>query len=104
VKTTLVPSLFSVAECQYEKFGSDTASSRTGFTGSEIPNRMPFALAGAGGQTELGIRRDLVAGVGVGQGRGGQEPEIFQLARHIDADQRVEISRMKRLLAAPQGS
>lgn len=32
-------------------------------------------------------------------GRGGQEPQIFQLAQHIDADQRVEISRMKRLLA-----
>ena len=31
-------------------------------------------------------------------GRGGQEPQIFQLAQHIDADQRVEISRMKQLL------
>lgn len=31
-------------------------------------------------------------------GRGGQEPQIFQLAQHIDADQRVEISRMRRLL------
>lgn len=32
-------------------------------------------------------------------GEGGQEPQVFQLAQHIDADQRVEISRMKRLLA-----
>lgn len=32
-------------------------------------------------------------------GEGGQEPEVFQLARHIDADQRVEIARMRRLLA-----
>lgn len=32
-------------------------------------------------------------------GEGGQEPELNQLANHIDADQRVEISRMKRLLA-----
>ena len=33
------------------------------------------------------------------EGEGGQESQIFQLAQHIDADQRVEISRMKRLLA-----
>lgn len=32
-------------------------------------------------------------------GDGGQESELFQLASHIDGDQRVEISRMKRLLA-----
>ena len=30
---------------------------------------------------------------------GGQEPSVFQLAQHIDSDQRVEISRMKSLLA-----
>lgn len=28
----------------------------------------------------------------------GQEPNLFQLAQHIDADQRVEIARMKRML------
>jgi len=32
-------------------------------------------------------------------GDGGQESEVFQLASHIDGDQRVEISRMTRLLA-----
>ena len=32
-------------------------------------------------------------------GDGGQESELFQLASHIDGDQRVEISRMTRLLA-----
>lgn len=32
-------------------------------------------------------------------GFGGQEPQVFQLAQHIDSDQRVEISRMKSLLA-----
>jgi uncharacterized protein (DUF305 family) len=32
-------------------------------------------------------------------GDGGQESQVFQLARHIDADQHVEISRMTRLLA-----
>ena len=42
VKMTLVPSLLNVAECQYEKFGSATASSRTGFTGSEMSSRMPL--------------------------------------------------------------
>jgi uncharacterized protein (DUF305 family) len=32
-------------------------------------------------------------------GDGGQEPAIFQLAQHIDADQRVEIARMRAMLA-----
>jgi uncharacterized protein (DUF305 family) len=31
---------------------------------------------------------------------GGQEPEIGQIAAHIDSDQRVEISRMASMLAA----
>ena len=38
------------------------------------------------------VEQLLTAGVG------GQEPQVFQLAQHIDADQRVEISRMKALL------
>jgi uncharacterized protein (DUF305 family) len=29
----------------------------------------------------------------------GQEPNLFQLAQHIDADQRVEIARMRQMLA-----
>ncbi|HEY9377540.1 MAG TPA: DUF305 domain-containing protein [Jiangellaceae bacterium] len=36
---------------------------------------------------------DLLTG-----GEGGQEPEIFQLAQHIDSDQRIEIARMNSLL------
>ena len=35
----------------------------------------------------------------LGDGQGGQESQVFQLAQHMDSDQRVEISRMKRLLA-----
>jgi uncharacterized protein (DUF305 family) len=31
-------------------------------------------------------------------GLGGQEPGIFQLAQHIDSDQRIEITRMNSLL------
>jgi len=31
-------------------------------------------------------------------GVGGQEPAVFQIAQHVDSDQRVEIARMKRLL------
>jgi uncharacterized protein (DUF305 family) len=31
---------------------------------------------------------------------GGQEPALFQLIQHVDADQRVEISRMRSMLAA----
>ena len=36
----------------------------------------------------------------LGGGRGGQESQVFQLAQDMDSDQRVEISRMKRELAA----
>ncbi len=32
--------------------------------------------------------------------QGGQEPQVFQLAQHMDSDQRVEIERMKTMLAA----
>jgi uncharacterized protein (DUF305 family) len=31
-------------------------------------------------------------------GEGGQEPGVYQLAQHIDSDQRIEIARMERLL------
>jgi uncharacterized protein (DUF305 family) len=33
------------------------------------------------------------------EGGGGHESQVFQLAQHIDSDQRVEIARMKTLLA-----
>ena len=36
---------------------------------------------------------DLLTG-----GEGGQEPEVFQLAQHIDSDQQIEIARMNSLL------
>jgi len=36
----------------------------------------------------------------LGGGQGGQESQVFQLAQHMDSDQRVEISRMKSLLAS----
>ena len=36
---------------------------------------------------------DLLTG-----GTGGQEPEVFQLAQHIDSDQQIEIARMNSLL------
>ncbi len=42
VKMTLVPSLLNVAECQYAKFGSITASMRTGLAGSLMSIRMPL--------------------------------------------------------------
>lgn len=49
----------------------------------------------------LRMTRDLLATEG-----GGQEPELFQLISHIDADQRAEIARMRRMLNAqlPRGS
>ena len=37
------------------------------------------------------------------EGGGGQEPEIFQIASHIDSDQRIEIDRMRRLLTELAG-
>ena len=43
--------------------------------------------------------RELHAG-----GAGPQEPELFQLVSHIDADQRAEIARMRGMLSTtPQG-
>lgn len=33
------------------------------------------------------------------EGLGGQEPQVFQLAQHVESDQQVEIARMKSLLA-----
>ena len=41
----------------------------------------------------LRMTRDLLALEGA-----GQEPELFQLISHIDADQRAEIARMRRML------
>ena len=44
----------------------------------------------------LRMTRDLLATEGA-----GREPELFQLISHIDADQRAEIARMRRMLEAP---
>ena len=33
------------------------------------------------------------------EGLGGQEPQVFQLAQHVESDQQVEIARMKSVLA-----
>ncbi|GIH71370.1 DUF305 domain-containing protein [Sphaerimonospora thailandensis] len=33
--------------------------------------------------------------------KGGVEPEVYQLASHIDSDQRIEIDRMRKILADP---
>jgi hypothetical protein len=41
VKTTFVPSLLNVAECQYAKFASVTLAIRFGLTGSEMSSRIP---------------------------------------------------------------
>jgi uncharacterized protein (DUF305 family) len=35
----------------------------------------------------------------LGSDGGGSDPEVFQLAQHIDSDQRIEIDRMQQLLA-----
>jgi uncharacterized protein (DUF305 family) len=37
-------------------------------------------------------------------GDGGQEPAMFQMAQHIDSDQRVEIARMRSMLAQLGGA
>src|SRR5579883_3031784 len=41
-KRSFVPALLKVAECQYEKFESDTASSRTGCVGLLMSSSMPY--------------------------------------------------------------
>src|SRR4051794_34379897 len=38
----LVPVLLNVAECQYEKFESETAATRTGCAGSRMSSRKPY--------------------------------------------------------------
>jgi uncharacterized protein (DUF305 family) len=43
--------------------------------------------------------RVMVADLLSGEGGNGQEPELFQLAQHIDSEQSIEIARMKSLLA-----
>jgi hypothetical protein len=35
---------------------------------------------------------------------GGEEPEVFQFANHVDADQRIELGRIAKLLADMNGS
>ena len=42
VKTTFVPSLLNVAECQYAKPVSETTSNLFGLYGSEISNNIPL--------------------------------------------------------------
>lgn len=44
----------------------------------------------------LQMTRELLAVEGA-----AEEPELFQLVSHIDADQRAEIARMRRMLSAP---
>lgn len=36
--------------------------------------------------------------------KGGEEPEVYRFASHIDSDQRIEIDRMRRLLAELGGA
>src|SRR5579864_1415150 len=41
-KSSLVPSLLNVAECQYEKFESSTAATRNGCAGSWMSSSRPY--------------------------------------------------------------
>jgi hypothetical protein len=61
VKMTVVPSLLNVAECQYAKFGSTTSSMRTRVGRVADVEQDAVARAGAGGEAELRIDRDVVA-------------------------------------------
>ena len=56
VKITLVPSLLNVAECQYEKFGSDDRVEPHRVHRVGDVEQDAVALAGAGRQTELAGR------------------------------------------------
>lgn len=90
--------------------GAGADSSHAGMAGMATPEQMA-ALAAASGPAfdrmflELMIRHhegalqmvdELFASPG-----GGQEPSIYALASEVDADQRMEIDRMRALLEGP---
>jgi uncharacterized protein (DUF305 family) len=79
----------------------------TGMAGMATPDEMARLRAASGAAfdrlfLELMIRHHEGALVMVAQlfatPGAGQEPELFQFASHIDADQRMEIDRMRRML------
>jgi uncharacterized protein (DUF305 family) len=90
--------------------GADADSAHAGMAGMATPEQMA-ALAAASGPAfdrmflQLMIRHhegalQMVAEL-FASPEGGQEPSIFALANEVDADQRMEIDRMRALLEGP---
>lgn len=90
--------------------GAGADSAHAGMAGMATPEQMA-ALAAASGPAfdrmflELMIRHhegalQMVAEL-FASPEGGQEPSIFALANEVDADQRMEIDRMRALLEGP---
>src|SRR5437899_11570171 len=75
VKSTLLPSLLNVAECQKEKFESDTAPIRFGFAASRMSSRRPYPPHAPPGRPIAGYTviswQCVGRGLGVPGGRGG---------------------------------
>ena len=67
VKSTFLPSLLNVAECQNDKFESAAASMRIGFATSRDVEQQAVAAARAAGEADVGIHRDVVALVRTGR-------------------------------------
>ena len=86
------------------------AGDHAGMPGMATPEEMARLAASTGAEfdrlfLELMIRHHegaltMVAELFAAPG-GGQEPEIFQLASDVEADQRAEIARMRRLQNGP---
>ena len=71
-----MPSLLNVAECQNDMFASATASMRTGCRGVADVEQQAEAGAGAAGQADFRIDRDVVALV-----RTGRRPRLPRRVR-----------------------
>lgn len=98
------------AHASHGSHGAGADSAHAGMAGMATPEQMA-ALAAASGPAfdrmflELMIRHhegalQMVAELFASPG-GGQEPSIFALANEVDADQRMEIDRMRALLEGP---
>src|SRR5256885_327940 len=102
VKITLVPSLLNEAECQYAKLGSTTSSTRTGWTGSLMSNRMPFPEQAPAASPTAGYAvmswhaRVVVEGCGVGDIEDPDAAEAFRVRRQLSAPPSGSLSRSAR--------
>ena len=66
---------------------------------AELGGRDVATHASRGQQRTIILAMKLAETDLLGSDGGGSDPEVFQLAQHVDSDQRIEIDRMQQLLA-----